>query len=130
MTAVSISDRMRRLIEAGRKLAEKRRQKRLEDEERADVVELVERVAPYLVSIQGGKAPEQAPAARSIKDYPLAVRFRAREIVKERWDRQSQQPPEQAPDPYLQKLLPVRKKARELARQKLDRKYPPKQPGK
>jgi hypothetical protein len=75
------------------------------------------------------KAPEQAPVAKPIKDYPLAVRQRARAIVKARWDRQSQQPPDQAPDPYLQKPLAVRQKARELARQKLDRKFPPKQPG-
>jgi len=52
--------------------------------------------------------------------------MRLREWVKARWDRQSQQPPDQAPDPYLKKPLAVRKKARELARAKLDRKYPPK----
>jgi len=89
---------------------------------------IVEPGSPYLVPLPGGasrKAPEQALAVKSIKDYPLAVRKRAREIVKERWDRQSQQPPEQAPGLYLQKPLAVRKKARELARAKLDRKYPP-----
>lgn len=68
--------------------------------------------------------------ALPIKDYPLAVRKRARAIVKARWDRQSQQPPEQVPNLIVQKPLAVRMRARELARQKLDRKYPAKQPSK
>ena len=93
---------------------------------------------------------------KPIKDYPLAVRKRARAILRARWDRQSRQPPQQAPahlveivepgppylvplpggmswnapeqvpDPILQKPLAVRKLARALARAKLDRKYPPK----
>jgi len=90
---------------------------------------IVEPGPPYLVPLPGGKswnAPEQAPAAKAIKDYPLAVRKLAREMVKARWDRQSQQPPDQAPDPYLQKPLAVRKLARALARAKLDRMYPQK----
>ena len=70
---------------------------------------IVEPGPPYLVPLPGGKswnAPEQAPAAKAIKDYPLAVRKLAREMVKARWDRQSQQPPQQAPEHLVEIVEP------------------------